>query len=114
MSESRVGELLRRSRSRHEVIISRELRKVSADYRSKRREAKEANEQLRKMMSEMRYFEALDSRLAKGVTSKRKELTGAESVRQRYLGDLRRVPPTLPRRKNYSSCGRSSCGRTAC
>ncbi len=56
MSESRVGELLRHSRSRHEVIVSRELRKASVDYRRQRREARQANEDVRKLLSEMRYF----------------------------------------------------------
>jgi hypothetical protein len=56
MSESRVSELLKRSRSRHEVVISKELRKVSADYQNQKAKSREANESLRKMMSEMRYF----------------------------------------------------------
>ena len=56
MSESRVSELLRHSRSRHEVISNRELRKVSVDYRIQRREARQANEDVRILLSEVRYF----------------------------------------------------------
>lgn len=58
------------------------------------------------MMSEVRYFEALDKRLSKGVSSKRKELSGVQSIRERYLGDLRRVRPIILRKRNSNSYGR--------
>jgi hypothetical protein len=94
-------------------VVSRELRKVSVDYRRHRREARQANEEVRKMLGEVRYFEALDHRLAKGVSTKRKELTGVQSIRERYLGDLRRVRPSPFRRRDSNSSGRKNSARIA-
>lgn len=82
------------------------------DYRRQRREARQANEEVRKMLSEVRYFEALDQRLARGVSSRRKELTGVQSIRERYLGDQRRVSRAPRRRRSSSSSARKNCAET--
>lgn len=56
MNESRISQLLARSRSRHEVLISPELRKISKEWQEQKRVSRQSNEEFRKMIREMRYM----------------------------------------------------------
>jgi hypothetical protein len=56
MNESRISQLLTRSRSRHEVLINPELRKISQEWLEQKRLSQQSNEEFRKMVREMRYM----------------------------------------------------------
>ena len=93
---------LRQSRSRHERIVSPELRKASILWRKEKKESRGLEAEVSKITRELRYYEQLNRRLSQGISNKKNELKQAQSIRARYVHDQHQVVNQRHRKKSWS------------